>query len=88
MTPPSTGKSTHQRLAALQELDHQIDEVKALLADLQGKRQAMTEAAQHEEIERLEQHFSDSRVRLKDLAHLAEQAWLEIKTAVDELLRD
>lgn len=83
-----SSKIPSQRLAALHQLDQQIDEVKAVLEQLQEKRQSLKEAAQHEEIERLETHFSESQVRLKDLATLAEQSWKEIKTAVDELLRD
>ncbi len=81
-------KPSSKRLEAIHELDVQIDEAKAVLAELQAKRQALREAAQHEEIERLEQHLSESRVRLKDLVTLAEQAWQEIREAVDELLKD
>ena len=81
-------KPSSKRLEALHQLDVQIDEAQAVLAELQAKRQALREAAQHEEIDRLEQHLSESRVRLKDLVTLAEQAWQEIREAVDELLKD
>lgn len=83
-----SSKTQSQRLDALHKLDQQIDEAQALLLQLQEKRQALRQAAQHEEIEQLEKHFSESRVRLKDLVTLAEVSWQEIKRAVDELLKD
>ena len=76
-----------EKIEYLQKLELRISEAQAVLAKLRAEKIQVLEQAQHEEIEQLEKHLETAQVKLKDLAVVADEAWHEIKQAVDELLK-
>ena len=76
-----------EKIEYLQKLELKIGEAQAVLARLKAEKTQVLEQAQHEEIERLEQHLSTAQVRVKDIVTVADEAWHEIKSATEELLR-
>ncbi len=75
-----------EKLEYLKKLELQVEEAQAVLDRLKAEREQARQAAQHEEIERLEEHLADARVRLTDLSKLTEEAWQDFKTIVEEVL--
>ena len=78
----------NERLAYIEKLEAQIREAQTTLNCLKVEREQVIQQAQHEEIERLEEHLDRAQVRLKDIYEAAEEAWQELKVAMDELLRN
>ncbi len=58
------------------------------MESLQAEHQEAREAAQHEEIERLEQHLESAQIRLEDLAKVTDEAWQDLKLIIDEMLHN
>ncbi len=78
----------NERLAYIEKLEAQIREAQTTLNCLKAEKEQVIQQAQHEEIERLEEHLDRAQVRLKDIYEAAEEAWQELKVAMDELLRN
>ncbi|MCG8362584.1 MAG: hypothetical protein MJA27_04520 [Pseudanabaenales cyanobacterium] len=76
-----------EKIEYLQKLELRISEAQAVLTKLKAEKIQVLEQAQHEEIEQLEKHLETAQVRLKDIANVADEAWHEIKEAVEELLK-
>ncbi|MEO0802775.1 MAG: hypothetical protein AAFY57_10930 [Cyanobacteria bacterium J06642_2] len=72
----------------LNKLNVQIQEAQGVLDKLKAERDELREQAQHEEIEHLEQHLADARIKFKDLADIAEDSWLDLQESLDKLLID
>ena len=77
-----------EKIEYLQKLELRISEAQAVLTKLKAEKIQVLEQAQHEEIEQLEKHLETAQVRLKDIANVADEAWHEIKEAVEELLKN
>lgn len=75
------------KLAYIQQIETQISEVKATLEDLKADRDRILEQAQHEGSEQLEQHLDDAQLKLTDIANAADEAWHEIKQAIDDAIK-
>ena len=71
----------------LKQLEREIAEAHQSLETLKKRYQAVRESAQHEEIDRLEEHLASARVRLQDLAQATEEGWQDLKTLLEEALR-
>ena len=78
----------NERLVYIEKLEAQIREAQTTLNCLKAEKEQVIQQAQHEEIERLEEHLDRAQVRLKDIYEAAEEAWQELKVAMDELLRN
>ena len=78
----------NEKLAYIEKLEAQIREAQTTLNRLKAEKEQVIQQAQHEEIERLEEHLDRAQVRLKDIYEAAEEAWQELKVAMDELLRN
>ncbi len=78
----------NEKLAYIEKLEAQIREAQTTLNCLKAEKEQVIQQAQHEEIERLEEHLDRAQVRLKDIYEAAEEAWQELKVAMDELLRN
>ncbi len=76
----------NERLAYIEKLEAQIREAQNTLNRLKAEKEQVLQQAQHEEIERLEEHLERAQVRLKDIYSAAEEAWQELKEVIDELL--
>ena len=76
----------NERLAYIEKLEAQIREAQNTLNRLKAEKEQVIQQAQHEEIERLEEHLERAQVRLKDIYSAAEEAWQELKEGIDELL--
>ena len=76
-----------EKIEYLQKLELRISEAQAVLTKLKAEKIQVLEQAQHEEIEQLEKHLETAQGRLKDIANVADEAWHEIKEAVEELLK-
>ena len=76
----------NERLAYIEKLEAQIREAQNTLNRLKAEKEQVIQQAQHEEIERLEEHLERAQVRLKDIYSAAEEAWQELKEVIDELL--
>ena len=76
----------NERLAYIEKLEAQIREAQTTLNRLKAEKEQVIQQAQHEEIERLEEHLERAQVRLKDIYSAAEEAWQELKEVIDELL--
>ena len=76
----------NERLAYIEKLEAQIREAQNTLNRLKAEKEQVIQQAQHEEIERLEEHLDRAQVRLKDIYSAAEEAWQELKEVIDELL--
>ncbi len=76
----------NERLVYIEQLEAQIGEAQTTLDRLKAKKEQVLQQAQHEEIERLEEHLDRAQVRLKDIHEAAEEAWQELKAGMDELL--
>ncbi|MEN9226876.1 MAG: hypothetical protein Q6L60_08480 [Thermostichus sp. HHBFW_bins_43] len=72
----------------LHHLEQQIVEAKQVLENLKAKYQEAREAAQHEEIERLEHHLQSAQIRSEDLAKATDEAWQDLKSLIDEVLHN
>ncbi len=72
----------------LHQLEQQIAEAKQVLENLKTEYQEAREAAQHEEIERLEQHLQSAQIRSEDLAKATDEAWQDLKSLIDEVLHN
>ncbi|MCJ2541443.1 hypothetical protein [Thermostichus vulcanus] len=57
----------------LQELEQQIAEATQALETLKAEYREAREVAQHEEIERLEQHLESAKIRSQDLAKATDE---------------
>ena len=75
-----------ERLDYVRQLETQISSTKATLEKLKTEREEALLAVQHEEIENLEKYLGQANVSLKDLSAAAEDAWLELKDAVEHLM--
>lgn len=75
------------KLAYIHQIETQISDIKATLAQLKTDRDRILEQAQHEEIEQLEQHLADAQLKLSDIASAADEAWQEITQAIDEAIK-
>ena len=75
-----------ERLDYVQQLETQITSTKATLEKLKAEQAEALLAAQHEEIENLEKYLDQAHVSLKDLSAAAEDAWHELKEAVEHLM--
>jgi hypothetical protein len=78
----------NERLEYIKKLETQISEAQTTLNRLKAERDEVIQQAQHEEIERLEEHLQRAQIRLKDIYEAAGEAWLELKEGIDELLRN
>ena len=76
----------NEKLIYIEKLEAQIGEAQTTLERLKAKKERIVQQAQHEEIERLEEHLDRAQVRLKDIREAAESAWQELKVGMDELL--
>jgi hypothetical protein len=70
------------------ELEAKIAEAEVHLKELKEQRELERERLQHAEIERLEEHLSDARVRLSDLKPAAAEAWSDLRKLIEALLAD
>lgn len=77
----------NEQLDYIQQLEQQIAEAQTSLDGLKTRRDRIVEQAQHEEIERLERHLADARVKSQDLSHAAAEAWQDLKASIDELMQ-
>lgn len=78
----------NEKLVYIQKLEAQINQAQTTLNRLKAERKQAIQQAQHEEIERLEEHLDHAQVRLKDIYEAAEEAWQELKEGMDELLHN
>lgn len=76
----------NERLEYIKKLETQISEAQSTLNGLKAKREQVIQQAQHEEIERLDEHLEQAQVRLEKIHEAAEEAWQELKQGIDELL--
>ncbi|MCF2970525.1 hypothetical protein L1047_04860 [Synechococcus sp. Nb3U1] len=70
----------------LQELEQQIAEATQALEILKSEYREAREAAQHKEIERLEQHLESAKIRSQDLVKATDEVWQDLKALLDEVL--
>ncbi|MEO0532252.1 MAG: hypothetical protein AAF215_00065 [Cyanobacteria bacterium P01_A01_bin.123] len=75
-----------ERLDYVQQLETQIATTKTSLAKLKAERKEIMLAIQHEEIENLEKYLEQADVNLKGLSVAAEDAWHELREAIDQLM--
>ena len=75
-----------ERLDYVQQLETQITATKAALEKLKAERKDALVAAQHEEIENLEKYLDEAHISLKGLSEAAEDAWHELKDALEHLM--
>ncbi|MEO0375848.1 MAG: hypothetical protein AAF329_14740 [Cyanobacteria bacterium P01_A01_bin.17] len=52
-----------------------------------GLDSRVVEEAQHEEIEKLECHLADARVKSQNLSQAAAEAWQDLRISIDELMQ-
>lgn len=76
------------QLEYVQQLEKQIATVKEQLDTLKADKEEALLAAQHEEIENLEKYLDEAHVNLKGVSEAAEDAWHELKEAVDNLMKN
>ncbi len=72
----------------LHHLEQEIAEAESALQALKAEYQQTKEAAQHEEIEKLEQHLQSARIRSQDLSQVTEEAWLDLKAMIEEAVHN
>lgn len=70
----------------MERLEQQINEAQAVLERLKAEREQLIQQEQHEEIERLEEHLENAQIHLRDLVALGEEAWEELKVAIEQAL--
>lgn len=75
-----------ERLEYIQQLEAQITTTKETLKKLKTQQEEAMLAVQHEEIEELEKYLDQAHVSLKDLSVAAEDAWQELKEAIEQLM--
>ena len=76
----------NQRLEYIKKLEEQISQAQAVLDRLKAERNQALQQAQHDEIEHLEHYLESAQLRLKDISEAAEEAWEELKKAIEDLL--
>lgn len=77
-----------ERLDYVRQLETQIETAKSSLQKLKTERDEVMLAAQHEEIEHLENYLDQANVSLKDISAAAEEAWHELRESLDHLMKD
>ncbi|MEM8505498.1 MAG: hypothetical protein AAF716_20385 [Cyanobacteria bacterium P01_D01_bin.1] len=77
-----------EKLAYIEKLETQINEAQSALSRLKAEKQEALQQKQHEEIERLEEHLDHAQIKLSAVREAAEEAWLEVKEGLDELLHN
>ena len=75
-----------ERLEYIQQLEAQITTTKETLKKLKTQQEEAMLAVQHEEIEELEKYLDQAHVSLKGLSVAAEDAWQELKEAIEQLM--
>jgi hypothetical protein len=75
------------KLEYLQQLELEMAEAHQSLEILKERYRAARESAQHEEVDRLEEHLANTRIRLQDLSQATEEGWQDLKTILEEALR-
>ncbi|MGD1927537.1 MAG: hypothetical protein ACFB12_01405 [Leptolyngbyaceae cyanobacterium] len=74
------------KLDYVQQLETQITTTKATLEKLKGERDQTMIAVQHEEVENLEKYLDEAQINLQNLSGTAEDAWHELKEALEGLM--
>ena len=75
-----------EKLEYLKKLELQIQEAEEVLIQRKAKREKFRQQLQHEEIDRLEEHLANAKIRLKDLSTLAEESWQDFKQIIEDTL--
>lgn len=76
----------NERLDYVQKLEAQIKSTKDALDKLKAEKKDALVAVQHQEIENLEQYLNEANVSLSDLSIAAEDAWHELREAIENLM--
>lgn len=75
-----------ERLEYIQQLEGKIATTKSELARLKTDKEKAVQTMQHEEIENLEKYLEEANVSLKDISLATEDAWQELRDAIEELM--
>ncbi|MEO1094483.1 MAG: hypothetical protein AAFX01_06240 [Cyanobacteria bacterium J06638_28] len=78
----------NERLSYVRDLETQISTTKATLEKLKVERDQSMQAIQHEEIENLEKYLDQANVDLKGLSESSEEAWHQLKEALEQMMND
>lgn len=76
----------NERAEYIQRLEVQINEAQRTLDHLKASRDQALQAAQHEEVERLEEHLEQAQVRFVDIREAAGEAWRDLIAGMDETM--
>lgn len=76
----------NERAEYIQKLEAQISEVQRTLDHLKASRDQALQTAQHEEVERLEEHLEHAQVRFTDIREAAGEAWRDLIVGMDETM--
>lgn len=74
----------NDKLAYLQHIEKEISEAETALEALKTDYKEAREAAQHEEIEKLEEYLQSARIRTQDLAAATDESWQDLKMLIEE----
>ncbi len=75
-----------EQLDYVRQLEAQIATAQSALDKLKAERDEALLAAQHEEIENLEQYLDRAHISLQDLSAAAEDAWHDLKETLEQLM--
>lgn len=75
-------------MSTQRDVEERIAEAERVLRELKDAREEERQRMQHAEIERLEEHLDEARIRLSDVRSAADAAWGELRERIERVIAE